>query len=187
MALKSTIYKAHINVADTDRGYYADHALTLACHPSETEERLMVRLLAFALFASENLQLCRGISSDDEPDIEEKSLTGEILRWIELGTPDDSRIRKACNRSREVVIITFGGRGASTWWEKIRGALERFDNLTVMHIPREACEVLVRMVDRSIGLQITIQDGVAFVSGTAGGTGINVEIAPEFWQRAKVL
>lgn len=180
MALKATVYKANLNVADTDRGYYADHALTLACHPSETEERLMVRLLAFALFADEHLAFGRGISSEDEPDLWEKDLTGEILRWIELGQPDESRIRKACNRSRAVVVITFGARASEPWWEKIRASLTRFDNLTVLRIPAEACEALGGMVERSMEVQVTVQDGVAFVS--AGGQ--QVEVGPLTWQAA---
>ena len=179
MAAKATVYKAHLNVADTDRGYYADHALTLALHPSETEERMMVRLLAFALYASEQLAFTRGISTDGEPDLWEKDLTGDIVRWIELGQPDESRIRKACNRSREVVVITFGARAPEPWWEKIRGSLERFDNLTVLRIPAEACEALTAMADRAMTLQVTIQDGIAFVS--AGDR--NVEVQPLVWRK----
>ncbi len=174
MALKATVYKAQINVADTDRGYYADHALTLACHPSETEERLVLRLLAFALFAGEHLAFTRGISSDDEPDLWEKDLTGDILRWIEIGQPDEARIRKACHRAREVVIITFGARAPETWWEKNASAFSRFHNLRVLRIPAEASAALATLAERGMNWQVTVQDGVAFVSSDAG----NVEIAP---------
>lgn len=177
MATKATVYKAHLNVADTDRGYYADHSLTLALHPSETEERLMVRLLAYALYASEHLEFCRGISNDDEPDLWEKDLTGDILRWIEIGQPDETRIRKACNRSRQVVVISFGARAAEPWWEKIAPSLARHDNLTVLRIPAEASAALTELAQRGMDWQVTIQDGVAFVStGTA-----NVEVAPVTW------
>lgn len=182
MAAKATVYKAHLNVADTDRGYYADHALTLALHPSETEERLMVRLLAFALYASEHLTFTRGISNtDDEPDLWEKDLTGEIVRWIEIGQPDDTRIRKACNRSREVVVVAFGARAPEPWWEKIAHALERFDNLTVLRIPAETCTALTAMADRAMELQVTIEDGVAFVSSNADAS--SVEVQPLVWRR----
>ncbi|MFP5440548.1 MAG: YaeQ family protein [Gammaproteobacteria bacterium] len=177
MALKATVYKAHLNVADTDRGYYADHSLTLALHPSETEERLMVRMLAFALYASERLEFCRGISNDDEPDLWEKDLTGDILRWIELGQPDETRIRKACNRSRDVVVITFGARASEPWWDKIAPALARHDNLTVLRIPAEASAALAELAERGMDWQVTIQDGVAYVSTAAG----NVEVAPVTW------
>lgn len=181
MALKSTVYKAQLNIADTDRGYYADHALTLACHPSETEERLMVRVLAFALFASEHLAFGRGLSADDEADVWEKDLTGEIQRWIELGQPDEARVRKACNRSREVVVITYGARASEPWWDKIAPSLERFENLTVLRIPADACEALAAMAERSMNIQVTIQDGVAFVS--AGER--NVEVAPVVWKQKR--
>ena len=177
MALKATVYKAHLNVADTDRGYYADHSLTLALHPSETEERLMVRMLAFALYASERLEFCRGISNDDEPDLWEKDLTGDILRWIELGQPDETRIRKACNRSREVGVITFGARASEPWWDKIAPALARHDNLTVLRIPAEASAALAELAERGMDWQVTIQDGVAYVTTAAG----NVEVAPVTW------
>lgn len=179
MAAKATVYKAHLNVADTDRGYYADHPLTLALHPSETEERLAVRLLAFALYAGEQLAFTRGISTDDEPDLWEKDLTGDIQRWIEVGQPDESRIRKACHRSREVVVITFGARAPEPWWDKNRAALARFDNLTVLRVPADACVALTALVDRAMQWQVTVQDGVAFVSG--GDT--QVEVQPVVWQR----
>jgi uncharacterized protein YaeQ len=180
MALKSTVYKAQLNIADTDRGYYADHALTLACHPSETEERLMVRVLAFALFANEQLAFGRGLSAEDEADVWEKDLTGEIQRWIELGQPDEARIRKACNRSRETVVITYGARASEPWWDKIRTSLERFGNLSVLRIPAEACEALAAMAERNMNIQVTIQDGVAFVSSGER----NVEVLPVVWKAA---
>lgn len=178
MALKATVYKAQLNVADTDRGYYADHVLTLALHPSETEERLLVRLLAFALYANEQLAFTRGISTDDEPDLWEKDLTGDIVRWIETGQPDETRVRKACNRSREVVVITFGARAPEPWWDKIAPSLARFDNLTVLRIPAEAGTALAALATRTMEWQVTIQDGVAFVSTAAG----NVEVAPIVWR-----
>ncbi len=105
MALKATIYKASLNIADMDRNYYDVHSLTIACHPSETEERLMVRLLAFALFASDSLAFTRGISTDDEPDLWDKDLTDHITHWIELGVPDESRIRKGCNRESDGIVL----------------------------------------------------------------------------------
>lgn len=178
MAAKAVVYKAQLNVADTDRGYYADHALTLALHPSETEERLAVRLLAFALYAGERLEFTRGLSTDDEPDLWQKDLTGDIERWIEVGQPDDSRIRKACNRAREVVVITYGARAPEPWWDKIAPSLQRFDNLTVLRIPADACIALTAMVARAMQWQVTIQDGVAFVSSGEH----NVEVAPVCWR-----
>jgi uncharacterized protein YaeQ len=113
-----TIYRAELQVSDMDRHYYASHALSLAQHPSETDERLMVRLLAFALFADERLAFGRGLSSDDEPDLWRSSLSGEIEQWIDLGQPDEARIRRACGRAREVVVIGYSGRAFDLWWEK---------------------------------------------------------------------
>jgi uncharacterized protein YaeQ len=107
MAIKATVFKADLQIADMDRHYYAGHALTLARHPSETDERMMVRLLAFALFADDALTFGKGMSSDDEPDLWHKDLTGEIKRWIEVGLPDERAIRKACGRG-DVVVISYG-------------------------------------------------------------------------------
>jgi uncharacterized protein YaeQ len=168
MAPKATIYKAELQISDMDRGYYATHALTLARHPSETDERLMVRLLAFALHAGERLEFGRGLSADDEPDAWRKSLTGEIELWIELGQPDEQRIRKACGRARRVVIVTYGGRGADIWWEKIASGLARSKNLTVIDIPAASVQALAALAVRNMQLQCLVQEGqVQLMSETA--------------------
>jgi len=159
MALKSTVVKAELVISDLDRHYYASHALTLAQHPSETDERLMVRLLAFALFADERLEFGRGLSSDDEPDLWQRARSGEIERWIDLGQPDESRIRKACGRAREVVLIGYGGRAFSLWLDKQAAALARCTNLRVIEIPPEAVEALGSLMQRSMRLQCLIEDG----------------------------
>ncbi len=161
MAPKATIYKAELQVSDMDRGYYATHALTLAQHPSETNERLMVRLLAFALHADERLEFGRGLSTDDEPDLWRKSLTGEIEQWIELGQPDEQRIRKACGRARQVVVVTYSGRSADIWWDKIAAGLVRSKNLTVIDIHASSVQELAALADRNMQLQCLIQDGQA--------------------------
>jgi uncharacterized protein YaeQ len=161
MAPKATIYKAELQVSDMDRQYYATHALTLARHPSETDERLMVRLLAFALHADERLEFGRGLSTDDEPDLWRKSLAGEIEQWIELGQPDEQRIRKACGRARQVVVISYGGRSAEIWWDKIAHGLARSKNLTVIDIPAATVQALAVLADRNMQLQCLIQDGQA--------------------------
>jgi uncharacterized protein YaeQ len=165
MAHNSTTYKAELSISDMDRGYYATHALTLAKHPSETDERLMTRLLAFALFADERLQFGKGISSDDEPDLWRKDLTGEILQWIELGNPDEQRIRKACGRARHVVVVNYGGRSADIWWEKNQAPLARAKNLTVIDIPSAGVGALAELAERTMRLQCMIQDGQVQVFG----------------------
>src|SRR5512146_3446050 len=150
MALNSTIYKVELQVSDMDRHYYATHALTLARHPSETEERLMVRLLAFALYADERLQFGKGIGSEDEPDLWRRDLTGDILEWIDLGQPDEQRIRKACGRARQVIVITYGGRGADIWWEKNQAQLARAKNLAVIDIAAPAVGALAALSTRNM-------------------------------------
>ncbi|HWZ42435.1 MAG TPA: YaeQ family protein [Candidatus Saccharimonadales bacterium] len=159
MAIKATIYKAELQINDMDRQYYAGHELTLAQHPSETDERLMVRLLAFALHAHERLEFGRGLSTDDEPDLWRKSLTGEIEQWIDVGQPDEQRIRKACGRARQVIVISYSGRASDTWWEKIATNLARSKNLTVINIPAAAAQALTNLADRNMQLQCLIQDG----------------------------
>ena len=159
MALNSTIYKVELQISDMDRHYYATHALTLARHPSETEERLMVRLLAFALYADDRLEFGKGISDEDEPALWRKAYTDEIELWIEVGQPDETRIRKACGRSRQVVVINYGGNLAEIWWNKVGSALARNKNLTVLDIPAATVAELVALLQRGMRLQCLIQDG----------------------------
>lgn len=160
MAPKSTVYKAELQISDMDRHYYATHMLTMAQHPSETDERLMVRLAAFALYADERLEFGKGLSNDDEPDLWRTDRNGEIAQWIDLGQPDEQRIRKACGRARQVVIVTYSGRGADLWWSKIASSLSRARNLSVIDIPAATSEALAALADRSMRLQCLVQDGV---------------------------
>ena len=175
MAANATVFRAELQVSDMDRNYYATHALTLARHPSETDERLMVRLLAFALHADERLEFGRGLSSDDEPDLWLKSRTGEIELWIDLGQPDDARIRKACGRAQQVVVVNYHGRSADLWWDKVSGSLSRCDNLTVIDIAAATVAALAALADRGMRLQCMIQDGQAELYGE--GTSITVQQA----------
>ncbi len=158
MALNSTTYRIELSISDMDRGYYATHTLTLARHPSETDERLMVRLLAFALHADERLQFGKGISSEDEPDLWRKDLTGDILEWIELGQPDEQRLRRACGRARQVIVVSYSGRAAEIWWDKNKAPLARLKNLTVIDIATSAVDALAAMSTRNMRLQCLIQD-----------------------------
>jgi uncharacterized protein YaeQ len=158
MSPKAIVYKAELQISDIDRHYYQAHNLTLALHPSETEQRMMVRLLAFALNADEALSFGRGLSADDEPDLWQRNLTGEIDLWIEVGQPDEQRIRRACGRARKVIVYTYGGRGAQVWWDKIGSALARNKNLSVIDLPAEACEAIAALTERSMRLQCMIQD-----------------------------
>jgi len=156
MATKATIYKALLNIANMDSHYYAEHNLTMAKHPSETDLRLMVRLIAFILNADEELAFCKGISQEDEPDLWKKSLGGEIELWIDLGQPDEKRIKKACGRSEKVIIYTYQEGMASAWWKQIETSLTRFSNLQVIHLEMDGdIEVLVK---RAMSLQANILD-----------------------------
>ena len=168
MALKATVVKAELQISDLDRHHYATYPLTLAQHPSETDQRLMVRLIAFALFASDRLEFGKGLSTEDEPDLWRRDYTGEIEQWIDLGQPDESRIRKACGRARQVVVVTYGGRTADMWWDKQSAALSRLDNLTVIDIAPESVEALAAMIERSMRLNVLIQDGEFQLMGDAG-------------------
>lgn len=156
MALKATIYKALLNIADMDRHYYAEHNLTLAQHPSENDLRLMVRLVAFMLNADEDLQFTKGISQDDEPDIWLKEMNGDIKLWIDLGQPDEKRIRKACGRAEQVIIYTYQEGMANAWWKQIQNSLSRFKNLRVVFLNIEGD--IESLVQRSISLQCNISD-----------------------------
>jgi uncharacterized protein YaeQ len=158
MALKATICKAALQIADMDNNYYQDHALTIARHPSETDERMMVRLLAFALHASAALTFGKGLSTGDEPDLWQKDLTGSIEVWIDVGLPDEKRIRRACGRANEVFVYAYGGHGASLWWDAISGELERTRNLTVKILASATTRALAKLAGRNMQLNCTIQD-----------------------------
>jgi len=164
MALKATIFKAGLQIADMDRNYYHDHALTIARHPSETDERMMVRLLAFTLHAHDALVFGKGLSTDDEPDLWQKDLTGAIETWIDVGLPDEKLVRKACGRARQVFIYSYGGRVADLWWNQIGGRLERIQNLSVINLPADSSQGMARLAQRNMQLQCTIQDGQIWVA-----------------------
>ena len=156
MAANATIYKANINIANMDTHYYAEHSLTLAKHPSENDLRLMVRLLAFVFNANEDLVFCKGISQDDEPDLWQKDLSGDILLWIDLGQPDEKRIKKACGRSKKVVIYVYQEGMATPWLKQNKKLLNRFNNLTVIYLNIDGN--IEELSERSISLQANISD-----------------------------
>jgi uncharacterized protein YaeQ len=159
LAVKSTVYKVQLQVNDMDRKYFREHSLTLARHPSETDERVMVRLLAFALHADEALQFAGGLSCD-EPDLWRKDLTGAIDIWIAVGQPDEQQIRRACGRARHVVVYTYSGRSAQVWWQKIGVSLQRSRNLTVFYLAEDSGAALAALAGRSMQVQCFIQEGV---------------------------
>lgn len=175
MAIKATVFKAHLQIADMDRHYYQDHALTLAQHPSETDERMMVRLLAFALHAGDYLEFGQGMTDDDEADLWQRDLTGAIEVWIDVGLPDERLIRKACGRANQVVVYCYGGRTAEMWFAQNKSQFERQKNLTVINLPPESTSALAGLTQRTMQLQCTIQDGQVWLSDGVQ----SVEIARE--------
>jgi uncharacterized protein YaeQ len=175
MALNATTYRIELSISDMDRGYYATHTLTLARHPSETDERLMVRLLVFALRADERLLFGKGISSDDEPDLWRKDMTGDILEWIELGQPDEQRIRRACGRARQVVVVNYSGRAADIWWDKNKVAFARLKNLTVIDIAAPAVDALAALATRNMRLQCLIQDHQVQFFGDDSASAVTID------------
>ena len=176
MATKATIFKVDLQIADMDRNYYQTHALTIARHPSETDERMMVRVLAFARHAHEALAFSKGISTEDEPDLWQKDLTGDIDLWIDLGQPEEKRIRRACGRARQVIIYTYSGHSAELWWQKQREVLRRLNNLTVIDVPAATVQALAALAQRSMQLQCTIQDGQIWLADDSTSVPVDLVI-----------
>jgi len=165
MALKSTIFKADLQVADLDRGHFGDYALTLARHPSETDERMMIRLLAFALYAGPDLSFGKGISTDDEAALWEIDPSGVIRLWIELGLPDETRVRKAAHKADRAVVLTYGARAVEVWFKANAEAFKRFDNLEIWQLTPEEGAALAGLAQRSMKLACTIQEGTIYLEG----------------------
>lgn len=173
MALKATIYKADLQVADMDRHYYADHALTIARHPSESDERMMARVLMYALYAQEGIAFTKGLFDVDEPEVWVKDLTGEIKLWIDIGQPDDARLRKASGRADQVVVLCYSS-SSEVWWKQIETKLARLNNLTVLQLPAETSQELAALVERTMQLQCMVQDGEVWIS--TEGARVQVEL-----------
>jgi len=162
MAAGSTIYKVQLGISDMDRNYYETHEITIAQHPSETDERLMIRLAAFALNASDRLVITKGIGADDEPDLWEKNYGGEIELWIDLGQVDEKRLRKACGKAEKVIVYTYNIKSATAWWRQNESTFARFKNLSVIHLHAEGIE---KLCERSMRLQCNITDGELTLHG----------------------
>jgi uncharacterized protein YaeQ len=176
MALKATIFKATLDVADMDRNYYGSHALTLARHPSETDARMLVRLLAFALHAGDALTFGRGLAAECEPALWQHDATGTIVTWIDVGLPDERLLRKACGRAASVVLYAYGGRAVELWWTRNAAALERLGNLSVRAVDAAAVEALGALAERNMQLQCTIQDGQIWFSNAATTVPVTLQL-----------
>jgi uncharacterized protein YaeQ len=174
MALNSTIYKIKLQISDMDRQYYGAHALTIARHPSETDERMMVRVLAFAMHASDTLALAGGLNAVDEPDLWERDLTGSILKWVEVGLPEEKLIRRACGRSNEVWLYTYLDTKTAIWWQQNKSGLLKLNKLRVLTVSDEHCAALKSMATRNLQLLVTIQDGLIWLND--GQTDAHIQI-----------
>ncbi len=151
MALRATIFKADLHIADMRRGYYASHTLTLARHPSETDERMMLRLLAFALYADEQLAFTRGLSATDEPALWRKDLTGGIQCWIELGHPDERRLLQAAGKSAQVAVLCYGGHASQVWWRGVQAAIAaRVPAITILAVDPADARALAAFAQRAM-------------------------------------
>ena len=187
MALKSTVFKATVQVADIDHAYYADHVLTLARHPSETDERMMVRLVALALNAHLLSSVCQGdgtwrfgagLSDPTDPDVVLTDFTGAKRVWIEVGQPEEKPLAKACSQADQVLLYAFH-HAAEVWWRGIETKLTRLDRLQVWRLPSTDSQALAALAQRSMLLQATVQEGVLSLMGD-GGDAVSVE--PVRWK-----
>ena len=186
MALKSTIFKANLSIADIDHAYYADHQLTLARHPSETDERMMIRLVALALNAHRLQSECNGdatlafgagLSNPDDPDVSLRDFTGRTRLWIEVGQPEDKPIAKACSKADAVSVYCFA-HAAEIWWRGIETKLTRLHNLSVYRVPTAASQGLAALAERSMQLQATVQEGTLML----GDSKNTIDIEPLRWK-----
>ena len=176
MAIKATIFKCELVISDLERHYYQTHNLTIARHPSETDERMMLRILMFAIYASDRLEMTKGISTDNEPDLWQKSLSGEIEHWIELGQPDEKRLRQASGRSQQVTLLTYGGNAPQVWWKQNRQKLSAIKNLSVFTITDDQSKALAQLAERSMQLQVTLDGKHIWL--TAGEKSLELSLEP---------
>ena len=185
MALKATIHKAQLQLSDMDRHVYGEHSLTVARHPSETDERMMLRILAYALHVPSDdlrgrLEFSKGLSDVDEPPLWQLDLTGEVVHWIELGQPDERRLRQAHGRAERVTVISYAS-STPVWWSGIQNKLQRTPRLAVWQIPADQAQALAALAERGMQWQVSIQDGTAYVSTEKGA----VEITPQLLKEAE--
>ncbi len=176
MALGATVYKATIDVSDLDRDSYGNYVLTIARHPSETEERLMLRVLAFCRLAGERLEFGRGLSTEGEPALWELDDTGAIVQWVELGCPDVKQVRKAAGRSEHVQIVAYGEDRVGPWWDSNKGDFAKIGKLTVVSVSDEQVTALAAMASRNMKLAVTIQDGILWISDDRDSLQVEVMI-----------
>ncbi|MCG7496515.1 YaeQ family protein [Vibrio sp. Of7-15] len=181
MALKATIYKTSINIADMDREVYLDQNLTIAQHPSETLQRMMLRIMAWALNAHEQLTFTKGLCDEDEPELWIKNYSDEIELWVELGLPDEKRLKKSSIKGQKVALYTYNKNAAEVWWKQNASVAAQYKNLSVFFVDDESMAALANAASRTMKLQVTIQDGQIWLNTEAESLLVNVET----WQQGE--
>jgi uncharacterized protein YaeQ len=171
MALKPTIYKAQVELADSDRNCFESLSLTIALHPSETLERMAARLLAYCLNTARGLEFTKGLSTANEPDLWRHADSGEIEQWIEIGQPEEPRLRKACGKAGEVKLYAFG-KSADTWWKINGSAIAALPRIEVWQFAWEDVQALAALLDRTMQLNISVVGGVIYVDNGQGSVSL---------------
>lgn len=175
MALGATVCKAFVDISDIDRGFYESRALTIAQHPSETPARMMLRLMAWILFAGDKTEFGRGLSTDGDPDVFETNDAGDIYRWIEVGCPDIKTLRRAAGKSEDVVVIAYDEARIEPWWQSRKGDLSKIDKLSVRWISDEDLEKIAAMAARNMKFAATLQDGVIWIADESRNIEIEIK------------
>jgi len=160
MALSATIYKFDIDLSNMDRNRYESVSQHIALHPSETQERMVMRLLAYCANMHDQLSFTKGLSSDTEPDLWQKSYSDEIELWIELGLPDVKRIKKAASISKQVKLYVYGGQNVGQWWKLVQKDCQKFSNVDVYRFDLESVSKFSSQLARSMRISVMIQDGL---------------------------
>lgn len=173
MAVKATIYKANLSLSDMDRNLFGDFNLTIALHPSETIERMMVRILAFCYRAAENLTFTKGLSSMEEPDLWLKHDNGTILEWIEVGQPAPDRLKKASGQSQSVKVFSYG-RGMDVWWKTNSAAIRALPKVSIQYFAADELQALAALADKTMNLTVTITEAIAYVSTATDSLAISL-------------
>src|SRR5678815_129529 len=163
MALTATIYNFEIELADSDRGVYESLALRVARHPSESEEYLVTRLVAYLLEYAEGIDFSRGVSEPDEPAVFVRDLTGAITTWIDIGTPDAARLHKASKAAGRVAVYTH--KEPAQFLKQLAGErIHRAEALELYAIDRALVSALVERLERRVAFSLSVTDRELYLS-----------------------
>ncbi len=166
MALSATVYNFDIELADSDRRVYESVALRVARHPSESEEYLVARLLAYLLEFADGIEFSRGVSDPDEPAIAVRDLTGAMKTWIDIGTPDAARLHKASKAAGRVAVYTH--KDPTQFLKQLAGEkIHRADALELYAIDRALIAAIVTHLERRVAFSVSITDHELYVSISA--------------------